>query len=74
MKKRTIALAMVMILNGSMLSGCGLFKNFVKKDTTDSTQFNVQEEQTEKDHTKEITGEEKYAVILKHRHLTFGLR
>ena len=64
MKKRTIALAMVMILNGSMLGGCGLLKHLEKKDTTNNIPFNEQEE-TEKDDKKEITGEEKYAVILK---------
>ena len=64
MKKRTIALAMVMILNGSMLGGCGLLKHLEKKDTINNIPFNEQEE-TEKDDKKEITGEEKYAVILK---------
>ena len=59
MKKRTIALMMVMVMSVGMLGGCGFFDKSSKKHTTQNTIFNVEADENQKDENV------KYAVILK---------
>ena len=59
MKKRTIALMMVMVMSVGMLGGCGFFDKSSKKHTTQNTIFNVEADENQKDENV------KDAVILK---------
>ena len=49
MKKRTIALMMVMVMSVGMLGGCGFFDKSSKKHTTQNTIFNVEADENQKD-------------------------
>lgn len=65
MKKRTIALMMVMVMSVGMLGGCGFFDKSSKKDTTQNTIFNAEADENQKDEKEKMNGDVKYAVILK---------